>query len=158
MNGKAKPGMTIINYAVQGGYITKFDSKGNRIVDKDLEPAEGEDAEEDKEDRGSKDTDWICSCRPYWDIQSGRSDNEDDNEEDEEDDGKCCGKGKHRSGKLADRFPDHTWVFTKKGVERRLFWLQERMVRDQDEFDMYIYNDFTGYGTLEVMENQVAFS
>lgn len=35
------------------------------------------------------------------------------------------------------------------------YGIQEQK-RDQDKFRMYIYNDFTGYGLQEVIENQLA--
>ena len=34
-------------------------------------------------------------------------------------------------------------------------WYMEQLKRDQDEHCLYIYNDFSGYGVTEVMENQV---
>ena len=57
--------------------------------------------------------------------------------------------------KLADGHPEYNWIATKTGFELLLKWMDELSKRDQDNFGMYIYNDFTGYGTMEVMENMV---
>jgi hypothetical protein len=43
-----------------------------------------------------------------------------------------------------------------RGIDRCDWWQQEALKRNQDEFDMHIYNDFTGYGMHELMENIVS--
>ena len=47
------------------------------------------------------------------------------------------------------------WVVTKKGNELAMAWRVEKEKRDQDAYGMYIFNDWTGYGICEVMENMV---
>lgn len=59
--------------------------------------------------------------------------------------------------KPADKHPEHKWIMTKAGFYLFMKWVEEQAKRDQDNFDMYIYNDFSGYGTKEVMENMVIF-
>lgn len=61
-----------------------------------------------------------------------------------------------RVGKLASRHPEHLWVSTLGGYERFKWWTQEICKRNQDDYAMYIYNDFSWYGTIEVLENMVS--
>ncbi len=58
--------------------------------------------------------------------------------------------------KPADKYPEHKWIMTKAGFELLMKWVEEQEKRDQDNFDMYIYNDFSAYGTKEVMDNMVS--
>ncbi|KJZ67972.1 hypothetical protein HIM_12639 [Hirsutella minnesotensis 3608] len=59
----------------------------------------------------------------------------------------------HVVGKLASFHPNHKWVGSIRGYDRARWWMQEMLKRDQDEFSVYMYNDFTAYGKLEVLEN-----
>lgn len=58
--------------------------------------------------------------------------------------------------KLADEYPEHKWIATKAGFELLQKWMEEQEKRDQKNFGMHIYNDFSGYGTVEVMGNMVS--
>ena len=60
-----------------------------------------------------------------------------------------------KCGKPAAKSPGYAWVFTKAGYDQYLHWIDEQGKRDQDDFHMHIYSDFSGYGIVEVMENQV---
>ena len=51
--------------------------------------------------------------------------------------------------------PSQNWVVTKKGYELAMAWRVQKEKRDQDASRMYIFNDWTGYGICEVMENMV---
>jgi hypothetical protein len=44
---------------------------------------------------------------------------------------------------------------TTGGIEKFEWMINEQNKRDQDCHDMYIYNDFSGYGSTEMMENMV---
>ena len=44
---------------------------------------------------------------------------------------------------------------TKEGYELAAEWRVQRGKRDQEAFGMYIFNDWTGYGICEVIENMV---
>jgi hypothetical protein len=44
---------------------------------------------------------------------------------------------------------------TADGIEKFEWMINEQNKRDQDCHDMYIYNDFSGYGSTEMMENMV---
>ena len=57
--------------------------------------------------------------------------------------------------KPADHHPNHKWIVSKKGFELLQEWNVQQAKRDQDSFDMYIFSDFSGYGTCEVIENMV---
>lgn len=37
-----------------------------------------------------------------------------------------------------------------------MLWREQQEKRNQTNFGMYFYTDFTGYGTREVMENMVS--
>ncbi|QYS99392.1 hypothetical protein H0G86_006529 [Trichoderma simmonsii] len=123
------------------------------------------DGDEDGEEDGDEDED---------EEKDNDKDNE-DGEEDEDDDGEVRGNGnkessadkkgkdkkasteeetfRKRLGKLASRHPEHLWVITLGGCERYRWWTQEICKRNQDDYSMYIYNDFSWYGVIEVLEN-----
>lgn len=107
---------------------------------------------------------WICICRPSSEIakEQGRieddedeDEDEDDEDEDDEDAEDTCGGKDCLCFKLADDHPEHKWIVTKKGFELQNEWLNQADKRCPDNFDMYIFNDFYGYGICEVIENMV---
>lgn len=51
--------------------------------------------------------------------------------------------------------PDHKWVIMRGAYIKFADAMRERGYRSPDAFDMYIYNDFEGYGCLEMVENHV---
>lgn len=136
-----------------------------------------------EEDEGNDDWDFVCVARPRAERIRDEDDEEDDEDEDDEDDDdeegedesecddededngnyeqkKAAAKAKMFKklgpvGKLASLHPEHVWAFSMLGQDRGEWWAQETLKRDQDSFDMHIYNDFTWYGQLEVMENIV---
>ncbi|KAM0247173.1 hypothetical protein ACHAP5_004252 [Fusarium lateritium] len=123
------------------------------------------------DDEGADDWDFVCYPIPRSErARVSDEDDEDEDDEDEEDedeeDEEGDGNGKSKDGekdkdddkekpydKLASLHPDWPWSFTMRGIDRCDWWQQEALKRNQDEFDMHIYNDFTGYGMHEVMEN-----
>jgi hypothetical protein len=89
-------------------------------------------------------------------------DEDEDEDEDEEVTGdadigvirpRCDGGVRCMCKKPAEDYPDHKWIVTQKGFALSLEWLQQVENRHQENFDMYISNDFNGYGICEVMEN-----
>jgi len=46
---------------------------------------------------------------------------------------------------------------TTDGIEKFEWMINEQDKRDQDCHNMYIYNDFSGYGCTEMLENMVCF-
>lgn len=140
-----------------------------RETAKDHEPLEEDDANDD--------WDFVCVAKPREERddddeddsdEDDDEDDEDESEDDDEDEGdgsdeqkKAAAKAKMFKkfgpvGKLASRYPEHIWVFSMLGEDRGQWWIQETLKRDQDNFDMHIYNDFTWYGQFEVMENIVS--
>jgi hypothetical protein len=130
-----------------------------------------------KDTDGKHDWDFVCLHRPSWDIKAQKKaergasegaseDGEFDDSEDESgsDDGqpgnqKDGGKdlmGSKIAYQLASLHPDHAWVFSLLGGDRSQWWIQESLKRDQDEFEMHVYNDFSNYGNIEVLENIVS--
>jgi hypothetical protein len=57
--------------------------------------------------------------------------------------------------KAASKHPDWKWVISKQGDRLTQRLLKEAWKRDQDCHDEYFYNDFSGYGQQELMENEV---
>jgi hypothetical protein len=103
-------------------------------------------------------TEYICI--------SGREDDDDDDKEEEEveDDGseevvKAKGEAK-KDGEAsdvdlqpADEHPHHKLIITRATNTLVNKYRVEVEKRDQDLFGCYFYNDFTGYGHQEVIEN-----
>jgi hypothetical protein len=58
-------------------------------------------------------------------------------------------------GKPAEEFPDWPYVISEATAELVTEYSLEATKRNQDDFDMYVSNDFTGYGMQEVVENQL---
>ncbi|RFU36323.1 hypothetical protein B7463_g116, partial [Scytalidium lignicola] len=71
------------------------------------------------------------------------------------------GEKKDKDAEKEDSVPprvvtDKGFPVTKAGLEKFFEINQEIDKRDQDAHDMYIYNDFSGYGVIEVLENTLA--
>lgn len=94
-------------------------------------------------------------------------DNSDDDEEEEEseeseveteDDGAerlatGCGRKGCVCFKPLSLNPEHPWVISWAGYRKFINQDLHFCVRDPDVFGMYVYNDFAGYGSLEIMQN-----
>lgn len=55
----------------------------------------------------------------------------------------------------ASTMPDHKWILMRGAWIKFADSMRERNYRSPDAFEMYIYNDFEGYGILELVENHV---
>ncbi|OPB46008.1 hypothetical protein A0O28_0061280 [Trichoderma guizhouense] len=128
-----------------------------------MNPPAGERDSNDGDEDGEEDED----------EDKDNEDGEEDGEEDGDDEVRGSGnkessadkKGKNkeadtekealrkRMGKLASQHPEHLWVISLGGFERYRWWSQEICKRNQDDYSMYIYNDFSWYGVIEVLEN-----
>lgn len=95
---------------------------------------------------------WVCGCRPIFDVEAQYEDSEDEEAAEQAD---TCGSKRCICDQPAEKHPSHPWIFTKAGKAAFTMWYGEQLRRDQDEHGLYIYNDFSGYGVTEVMENQV---
>ena len=58
-------------------------------------------------------------------------------------------------GRYADANPDENRIVTWKGFKFYTEWKAGQYLRDQASFNMHIFEDWSGYGTCEVMENMV---
>lgn len=113
-----------------------------------------------KDDEGNLDWDFICLSKPASEDEDefDKEDEEDDeaNKDGAIDDSSNSVKA-NPNGKLASLHPDHVWVVSMLGRDRCRWWQLEALKRDQDDFGMYVYNDFSHYGKIEVIENIVRF-
>ncbi|EGR44088.1 uncharacterized protein TRIREDRAFT_124288 [Trichoderma reesei QM6a] len=126
------------------------------------------------DDEGDNPEDFVCISPPALEARDSEEDEDEDEDEEEEEDEENeeeneeaaeeakASKEKAKEeqcamhkvvGKLASLHPEHKWVSTMRGNERSKWWISELLKRDQDDFLMHVYNDFTWYGTIEVMEN-----
>lgn len=103
---------------------------------------------------------YICVSRPWEDRNREWMEDEDFDEEPSKKEIKRCEKeNKQVAKKLSADCPDWPWIVTRMGNYLVNTYRDEAERRDQDNFGMYIYNDFSGYGPQEVIENQlVAFN
>ncbi|KAF2233834.1 hypothetical protein EV356DRAFT_533372 [Viridothelium virens] len=111
---------------------------------------------------------YITFCRPYYDFER-----ENNLKMEEGKDGVLgedelwkyyikkskCGEDDCMCGKPLRENPDWTWFTTRKAWQMRDDLKCEADFRHPDYFDMYVYNDFAGYGIQQVIENTlVAFN
>jgi hypothetical protein len=61
-------------------------------------------------------------------------------------------------GKLASDHPEWKWTMMWKSWEYLCDGVREAAYTDPDNFGMYVYNDFHGYGVLSLAERQVCLS
>ena len=54
--------------------------------------------------------------------------------------------------------PDWTWITTRKAYEMHFDLKGGASFRIPDRFDMYLFNDFEGYGLQELIENMVSLT
>jgi hypothetical protein len=91
------------------------------------------------------------------------SDFDDDSEEDEEDynesgkpkKAKCTGGRTCICNKPAAEHPEHPYTVSISGYRNFIDLVAHTNLRSPDAFDMYIFNDYEGYGILEVLQNLV---
>jgi hypothetical protein len=57
--------------------------------------------------------------------------------------------------KSHDQNPDWPIFLSEEGSDIMFDLMNEKEKRDQDNFGIYIYNDWSGWGTAEVMVNAV---
>jgi hypothetical protein len=58
-------------------------------------------------------------------------------------------------GKPAKDHPEWKWILARSSIGLVNQYMLETQKRDQDFFGCYFYNDFTGYGMQEVVENMI---
>ncbi|KAL2698660.1 hypothetical protein AAEP93_010048 [Penicillium crustosum] len=99
---------------------------------------------------------YVCLGRAPWNTRQN-DEFEDEYEEDEEsieqkkkDDAEADNA---TTLKPASEHPGEKWIFTNAGVEKWITLNLSTTVRNPDNFDMYIHNDFFGYAIMELVEN-----
>ncbi|KAJ9354207.1 hypothetical protein DTO027B9_4833 [Paecilomyces variotii] len=102
---------------------------------------------------------FVCRCRP---VVGSDDDNEDEDEDDEDEDDDddegdglpSCDRGKTcLCRKPSKDHPDHPYIYSLGGIQKFNTIATMCSLRDPDLFGMYIYNDFAGYGLLEMVGN-----
>ena len=110
---------------------------------------------------------WICICRAWSDIEAEKEDSDEDEDEEggalerqraAKDDPnkhlKCFRKGCVCADPVEEH-PNWKWIVTKEARKLALNLGKEAWKRDQDAQGQYHYNDFSGYGFQEVVENML---
>jgi hypothetical protein len=98
-------------------------------------------------------TEYVCISGPE-DEDENDEDLEDD--EDDESENKEAKEDKVKiDGEAAGEHPDHKFIVTRATNTLVNKYLVEVAKRDQDLFSCHFYNDFTGYGQQEIIENML---
>jgi hypothetical protein len=92
-------------------------------------------------------------CRAFNDIEAEKRANDEDSEEAE--DMNSCGTASCMCKKPLPDHPGWKWIISQKGFEAIQHFWKEAMNRDQDMFGQYHYNDFSGYGFQEAVNNEI---
>lgn len=101
---------------------------------------------------------YYCLQRPFYDFEQEKQDN--DEELDEDEIGETYNaeiadaKDNPASKPVADH-PDHKWFSMWKSWTNYCDLKRLAFYTCPDAFDMYIYNDFHGYGIQELVQNTV---
>lgn len=103
----------------------------------------------------SDDIEYLTICRPFDDIEAHNRANDDDYDSEEAEDLDTCGTDSCMCKKPYKEHPDWKWIISKKGFDTVKHMQKEAMHRDQEYMDQYQYNDFTGYGFQEMVNNQL---
>lgn len=116
---------------------------------------------------------FVCLCQPPFDNGEDSDDDEDDfetDEDDEEDDEEDGGEDEHAEKKKrvqcdggktclcdkpASEHPDHIWQMSVAGKAKFFNQRVHSALRDPDSFGMYTFNDHSGYGVLEMLQNLI---
>ncbi|KAL4803157.1 hypothetical protein BDV18DRAFT_163216 [Aspergillus unguis] len=98
---------------------------------------------------------YICICQSQINARGPDDSDDEDEDEDEEvskipkcDAGKTCVCNKPASG-----HPEHPYTLVTAAYQKFSDQIIHTNVRLPDAFDMYVFNDFAGYGVLEVLQN-----
>jgi len=97
---------------------------------------------------------YICMSRPLHDYQAENRHNKTNRLGDDELN-KKYEEGDKRSShdQPASERPDHKWILMRRSWMELCNASRGAAFRSPDNFGMYIYNDFEGYGLLEMVEN-----
>ncbi|PVH69177.1 hypothetical protein DL98DRAFT_598877 [Cadophora sp. DSE1049] len=104
---------------------------------------------------------FVCVPRPFWDFRlEYKGENEDDEDEGvdslQEKKSETLKEARKTWLKPAAEFPGYAWALSLKARKLIKKYDLQTQKRDQDSLGMFIYNDFTGYGLQEVVQNQLS--
>lgn len=118
---------------------------------------------------------YICFCKRA--FEEGKNNDEEDEEEEQEaqviqtdsnspnhvsqptstnveqNKSRCDGGETCICSKPATEHPEHPWIATAAGVHKTSCIKLQDSLRIPDHFNMYLYNDFHGYGVIELAQN-----
>lgn len=94
---------------------------------------------------------YICIPNP----ENGDSDEEEDGDGDEEEEEKSNQEDPNgpKFGDSPEQHPGYKWIITRAVHDLLIKYNIDADLRDQDLIGCYFYNDFTGYGLHEVVDN-----
>jgi len=100
---------------------------------------------------------YFCIPRPQWDLENENDDRDEDEQLDEEELEELTETLRETHIKIlhkpAAEQPDYKWIAMEKTWQLFLEWDRRQSYTNPDNFEMYIYNDFYGYGLQEMIEN-----
>lgn len=99
---------------------------------------------------------YICMKRPQHDWETENNTAEEAMDEEELEEKIEAEEAEYKHDQPASERPDHKWIIMRKGWMKLCDASQQGTFRCPDMFNMYVYNDFEGYGQLEVIENAIA--
>ncbi|KAE8316876.1 hypothetical protein BDV41DRAFT_573380 [Aspergillus transmontanensis] len=99
---------------------------------------------------------YVCICkRPGANDDDDEKEDEEDAEDEDNNEPECDGGESCRCYKPAADYPDHPWVFSRAGLDKMITYRIMLDLRDPDNFSMYTFNDHSGYGAIEVVQNMM---
>ena len=130
-------------------------------------PIEDIEAEEPNNDSvvGEPGASWF-GTGPNAGLETADVDNEDEEEEQEDEEEDEDNEHKHPKNKHADGkcmclrqpkdFPEWGWTMSQQARKKNWELMKEYWMRNQDAHGVHDYNDWTGYGVQELIENEVS--
>jgi hypothetical protein len=106
-----------------------------------------------------KSVEYLTYARPYFDFRDEKEEDDDFDSEDEDTMEELKTQRKEDRQKYSDKpikdLPGYKWVVSKKGKDLLEKYALQFVKCDQDEYGLYIFNDWTPYGETEVIGNMV---
>jgi hypothetical protein len=106
-----------------------------------------------------KSVEYLTFAQPYFDFRDEKEEDDDFDSEDEDTMEELEKQRKKDRKKYSDKpikdLPGYKWVVSKKGKGLLEKYALQFTKCDQDEYGMYIFNDWTPYGETEIIENMV---
>lgn len=100
---------------------------------------------------------YYCITRHRFDLENENNEKPEDEQLDEDEIyDKLQSMASDVSLKPAAEHPEHKWIVMWQTWKMLCEWRRRASYTDPDNFSMYIYNDFNGYGLQELVENFVS--